>query len=82
MRTKLIKLLSLVLRRFGFLTPRDSRLEAERLLEEERWKIEAALEAEKKQIEWERQILEHDRAALTSFAMSIGVPVTEEKPLH
>lgn len=59
-----------------------AKLEAERLAEEHKWKIEAALEAERKQLEWEKQGLEMDRLEMHAYAGAMGIPLLEERPWH
>jgi hypothetical protein len=78
----IVTVIAPLLRRFGLLTQADVHAEAERLLEEERWKIEASLEAERLSLEHERQALEYDRLAISSYAVSIGVPLLDERALH
>lgn len=56
--------------------------EAERLAEEHKWKIEAALEAERKQLEWEKGQMDLNWVELKAYARTAGIPLLEERPFH
>jgi hypothetical protein len=50
--------------------------------EELKYKVEAALAIEKRQLEYEKQDLEVNWVELKAYAHATGIPLLEERPLH
>lgn len=72
---------SRLLRKIGFMTRDEALAEAERLLEEKEWALQAQLEIERKELEFFRQSVESDRLALQQYALNIGLPTEGRKEM-
>lgn len=70
-----------LLRKIGFMTREAAMAEAERLLEENKWKIDAAIAIERRELEFYRQSVDDDRRALQVYALSIGLPAMDRKEM-
>jgi hypothetical protein len=78
-----------LLKRLGLLTREEAislfkaeALEAIRIQEEALWHEKATIELERKELEYQGQMLEHDLLSLRQYALSIGVPMVEDRPTH